>query len=411
VVVIEGLLLLLALLLLVPALTFTLQVWLARPAAPEPLDPAAAPRPRSVVLIPAHDEAGGIVGTLQSVMPQLAEGDVVLVVADNCSDDTAERARAAGAMVIERRNLVERGKGYALDHGIRWLEQQATPPGVVIFIDADCSVTPGSIDRLARETQMRARPVQALDLMHAPRGASLQARVAEFAWLVRNQVRPLGMRALGLPCHLMGTGMAMPWELIRGAHLASGHLAEDMELGLSLAQAGHTPHFCPQASVHSFFPLQAASSQAQRRRWEHGHLSMIATRGLPLLGRALRRADRALLGTALDTCVPPLASLVVAQSGLLGLTAGFWLATGRGWPLALAALGLAGVGLAVMRAWRGFGREVLEARELAGVPAYILAKLPIYLEALLGRRASWQRARRDGDEPAPDKADGPAIKP
>ena len=408
---VEILLGLLALMLLVPALTFTLQVWMARPAAAQQPDPINAPRPRCVVLIPAHNESAGIVGTLKSVMPQLAEGDAVLVVADNCSDDTAAQARAAGATVVERSNLEQRGKGYALDHGIRWLEQQALPPDVVIFIDADCSVSPGSIDRLARETQLRGGPVQALDLMHAPRGASLQARVAEFAWLVKNQVRPLGMRAMGLPCQLMGTGMAMPWALIRDAHLASGHLAEDMELGLSLAQAGHFTSYCPQASVHSFFPTHSAGSQAQRRRWEHGHLSMIATRGLPLLARALRRGDRALLGIALDVCVPPLASLVAALLGWLVITAGFWLLTGRGWPVVLVMIGLAGVSLSVLRAWRSFGREVIAARELAGVPAYIIAKLPIYLEALLGRRASWQRARREGDEHAPDKPGGPAIKP
>ena len=55
----------------------------------------------------------------------------------------------------------------------------------------------------------RAR-LQALDLMRSPEGAGLKTRIAEFAWVVKNQVRPLGYHHLGLPCQLMGTGMAFP---------------------------------------------------------------------------------------------------------------------------------------------------------------------------------------------------------
>lgn len=403
----DVLLVLLALVVLVPALTFTVEVLLAPSRGPQPLPAQAPARPRSVVLIPAHNESLGIVGTLRSVVPQLAPGDFALVVADNCSDDTAVRARAAGATVIERTDTERRGKGYALDHGIRWLEAQVAQgqpaPAVVIFVDADCSLGPDSLERMAREAVWRDKPIQALDLMHAPAGAPLQARVAEFAWLVKNQVRPLGLRALGLPCQLMGTGMAMPWDLIRQAQLASGHLAEDMELGLALAQAGQAPVYCPEASVHSFFPTQAAGSQAQRRRWEHGHLSMIRTRGLPLLLRALATANRPLLAIALDVCVPPLASLVAVQCGLLVLTAAYALVTGHVAALVLVAAGLAGVSLGVVRAWRRFGRAVISSSELAAIPGYVLGKLPIYLDALLGRKAGWQRARREGEDAAAPK--------
>ena len=70
------------------------------------------------------------------------------MVADNCTDDTAAIARAAGAEVIERQNATLRGKGYALDAGIRHLT--ANPPAVVIIVDADCLVAGGTIDLLSR---------------------------------------------------------------------------------------------------------------------------------------------------------------------------------------------------------------------------------------------------------------------
>src|SRR5204863_2660341 len=144
------------------------------------------------------------------------------VVADNCADDTAMIAAAAGAAVLERVNPERRGKGYALDYGLRHLERN--PPETVVVIDADCHIAPDAIDRLTRLCLQRGRPVQALYLMHAPPGASLKLKISEFAWLVRNKVRPLGYHRLGLPCQLMGTGMAFPWSVISDAALATADI-------------------------------------------------------------------------------------------------------------------------------------------------------------------------------------------
>ena len=83
-----------------------------------------------------------------------------------------------------------------------------------------------------------------------------RTRVREFAWRVKNWVRPLGLSSLGLPCQLMGTGMAFPWEVIADARLATGSLAEDLKLGLELAANGHPPVFCPSPlSPVNFRPL------------------------------------------------------------------------------------------------------------------------------------------------------------
>src|ERR1700722_10861091 len=70
------------------------------------------------VLIPAHNEALGIRDTIESVSGQLAASGRILVVADNCSDATAQIARDSGAEVLERTNATERGKGFALQAGL-----------------------------------------------------------------------------------------------------------------------------------------------------------------------------------------------------------------------------------------------------------------------------------------------------
>ena len=93
-------------------------------------------RSRLAVLVPAHDEGAVLLQTIADIQMQLRPGDRLLVVADNCADDTAGIARAAGAEVVERHDPDKRGKGYALDFGIRHLALD--PPEVVIIIDADC---------------------------------------------------------------------------------------------------------------------------------------------------------------------------------------------------------------------------------------------------------------------------------
>ncbi|HEX8407058.1 MAG TPA: glycosyltransferase family 2 protein [Duganella sp.] len=354
----------------------------------------AGARPRIAVLVPAHNEEAGLAATLASLMPQLQAGDRVLVVADNCADDTAGVARRAGADVRERRHATERGKGYALDFGVRALAADA--PEVLIIIDADCLVADGALAKLAHVCATRQRPVQALYLMYAP-GGSLMKKIAEFAWVVKNQVRPLGFHRLGLPCQLMGTGMAFPWSIISTASLANGHIVEDMKLGLDLALAGTPPLFCPDALVSSTFPTSNSGTDTQRTRWEHGHLSMIVSEAPRLLWRGLAKGSVKSVAMALDLSVPPVALLCLLTLAVSALAALLAVFTGAHTPLLLAVAALAGLGLAVLLAWLRFGRAILSAGDLLTAVLYMFAKIPLYLRFLINRQVEWVRSKRDNE--------------
>jgi len=382
----------LCLALAVPVLVFAAQVALslARPRAER--DPAVA-RPRVAVLVPAHDESAGIAACLHSIGAQLRHGDRLLVVADNCGDDTADRARACGAEVIERRDAARRGKGYALDFGVRHLA--AAPPDVVVVVDADCRLHADALDRLARRCAESGRPVQALYLMQAPPAAGLKTRIAAFAWAVKNHARALGYHRLGLPCQLMGTGMAFPWPVIRDADLAGGHLVEDLKLGLELAEQGRAPRFCPEARVTSVFPSSSEGVRSQRTRWEHGHLGMLLQYGPRGLLKSLATRNAELLALVLDLGVPPLALLTLLVLASCGFGLALWGLTGAALPglLALANLGL--LVAAVLLAWLRYGRGILSLGSLAYAPVYALGKIPLYLGFLVRRQAEWVRSRRD----------------
>jgi len=388
----EFLLCLLLVAMLVPVGVLLAQVLLALAGRGEG-EIAVGRRPAVTILMPAHDEASVIVDTVRSIVPQLEAQDRLLVVADNCSDDTAALAAREGATVIERRDEERRGKSYAVEFGLRHLVQ--APPEVLIVVDADCRVLDGAIERLARACSALGRPVQSLYLMLAPKDARLTVQVAAFAWIVRNWVRPLGMWRVGLPCQLMGCGMAFPWNTVAAGRMPHAEIAEDYKLGIDLALGGSPPLFCPEAKVTSPFPAARRSQDTQRTRWEHGHLQLIVREVPRLLVRAAAGRSAALLALALDLLVPPLALLAALLVATAVLSLALALSTDLYWPIATTAVTLGLFAAAIALAWYGWGRNTLSAASLLSIPWYVLQKIPLYLRFVTKRQKSWVKTRRD----------------
>jgi cellulose synthase/poly-beta-1,6-N-acetylglucosamine synthase-like glycosyltransferase len=351
---------------------------------------------RIVVIVPAHDEESAIEATLTSLISELPSSRQVLVVADNCNDDTVKIAFKCGVEVIERRHDTDRGKGFALEYGVQHLCNRPNYPEHVIFIDADCFVRQGSLHALIEQCINSGRPVQALYIMKSKGVPSPRQKVADFAWVVKNWVRPLGLLNLGLPCQLMGTGLAIPFELLRKLRLGSANIVEDMKLGLDCAKIGSPPVFCPTALIVSYFPEEEANVKSQRARWEHGHLGMIFSEAFGTLKFALSRRDRNSLAMALDLMIPPLAFLVLILSAItVFAVAVFWLSeTGLIVLTLLAILSLSLAGGMIL-SWHRFGRKIISFRELLWLPVYVIGKLPLYARYWIRRETEWIRTGRD----------------
>ena len=390
---VPWLLVILAGLLAIPTAVLCLEIAAAFVRRQVPTSPGRDPGRRIAVLVPAHNESVAIASTLEDIKVQLRPGDRLLVVADNCTDDTAAVARLSGAEVMDRQDSERIGKGYALDWGLRHLDNN--PPDAVVMIDADCRVAEGSIARLTSACSMTGRPVQALYLMTVPDGSGVNKQIAAFAWRVKNWVRPLGLGSLGLPCQMVGTGMAFPWLVIRTADLASGWIVEDLKLGLDLAAAGHPPLFCPSARVTSQFAASARGADIQRSRWEHGHIMTILKLAPRMLCIAIARANFSLLALTLDLAVPPLsllALLLILMFAITGVAALLGVGSAA---LIISTACLVGFVTTVGLAWNSYGRDVLPARAISSVPFYILAKLGLYGQILFGKiTAQWIRTDR-----------------
>ena len=383
-----------ALLVHVQVLYFLAQILASLPAQCATDRGRGGRRPSICVIIPAHNESVLIAKTVATLKSQLTASDRVVVVADNCSDDTASLAASAGAEVVERHDPQRIGKGYALDRGIRFV-QQTTHPEVVVFVDADCELSPGSIDELAQLSFTHQRPVQATNLMESECSAGRTARIAQFAWRVKNYVRPLGASRLGLPCQLTGTGMALPWALACSVDLSTGHIAEDAKLGVDLAIGGYEPRFCPEATVTSRFPLSTQGIRVQRTRWEHGSLTMIGECVPRLLWNAYTKRRVSLLAMALDLSILPLGLLVLLVAALAGGATLLAFLGFPAWPVIVAGSAMATFTFAVGLAWYRHGRAIVSARDLLSAPVYALSKIPMLWRFITRRQAIWIRAERN----------------
>ena len=362
--------------------------------APSPT-PRETPRRRTAVLIPAHNESSGLVPTLDDVKSQLRSGDRLLLVADNCTDDTAAVARGAGAEVIERFDPANAGKGYALDFGIRYLAKD--PPDILVMIDADCRLAPNALDHLLA-CAANGRPAQGLYLIVEPDNSRIDHRVAEFAFRVKNWVRPLGRQALKWPCQLTGSCMAFPWEAIKSVNLRTGELVEDLTLGLDLTRLGHPPIFCPAAIATSSFPLTEEGTKSQRQRWEHGHLRLIIQTIPKLISEAATSRNYALLQLALDLAIPPLTLLAVLLSLALIVAVLSMLFGASSVPLFISAISMALFIAATASAWWTFGKDIVPPRALLSLGTYALRKIPLYIRMMLRVNDSqWIRTDRRRD--------------
>ena len=370
-----------------------------RPAPPTPPSP---PTLRFDLIIPAHDEASGIAATIQNLLAldYPAELRRVIVVADNCTDDTAARAAAAGAQVIERTDAERRGKGYALQLAFTRSLAEGFADAVVV-VDADTLASANLLHAFGARLSSGASAVQAHYGVRNP-GASWRTRLMTIALSLFHQVRSLGRERLGVSCGLRGNGMCFRAGLLREVPHEAFSLVEDLEYGLRLGRAGHRVVFAFEADVLGEMVSGAAASRSQRDRWEHGRALIARAQGWPLLREGLATRSALLLDLAMDVLVPPLARLVGLTVAGLAVSAALAVTLGPG-RVAVGAFttSLWCLVIYVAAGWWHSGTGARGLLDLAFAPAYLVWKMMlVFQRPAAQKRAEWVRTTREG-EPRP----------
>lgn len=345
------------------------------------------------VVVPAHNEALNIARAVTSLLktdPGNAQVTVV-VVADNCSDNTAEVAAQAGARVLIRFNDTLRGKGYALDYAFGKLIGEGFD--FFIVVDADSEVSPNFLAAIGDAFRSGADAAQCRYIVRNS-GDSIRTRLMNVALFGFNVLRPRGRDWLGLSAGIYGNGFALSADTLRAVPYTAASVVEDLEYHLALVRAGRRVRFVDSAAVYGDMPVAGAGVKTQRARWEGGRFRMMADKVPVLTGEILRGRFR-LTEPTLDLLLLPLAFHVVLL--LVALLAPIPLVRG------VALVGLAVVVLHLFAAIRVGGGTMKDVAVLAAAPFYIVWKLLLIPKLLATSRsgAAWVRTERTKEEKLP----------
>lgn len=372
--------------------------WLLGGGRPQPTSRDAELR-RFRVVIPAHDEELMIEGLLASIREADYPADriEVQVVADNCRDATAARARAAGARVAERSDPANPGKGQAL----AWFFAEADLGGAdaVALFDADNRVHPDFFRAMNRELAAGGRVLQGYYGIANP-DASTFTRMIAVTYVMKNLLFYGGKRRLGRSVILMGTGMVFDADVIRAHGWRAQSIGEDLEQTFNLLEHGERIDFVPDACIEAAESTDLGQGYAQRQRWSSGRRALFG-RARHSIREGLARGRPAAVDCGVELLMPTYAGL--ANATLLALVAGVLLRpvspgllVGAGAALGSQLFELA-AGLWLMRASPRFVGALLFA------PVFLVFRAGVDALAALGfRRHVWARtARRPAAVPPP----------
>lgn len=273
----------LAAVLLLPTLSDLLSLLrLALGGRPTRASQIPAPVPRLLFLVPAHDEARMIESCVRSLLSMRypAHRLGVTVVADNCTDRTAELARAAGAQCLERSDRAFPGKPRALAWALTQVRLDEFD--AVVIIDADTLVDPGFAAALGNVAPVADRAFQAYFDVRNP-GDTLLTRMATVLAAANYRFAYALKRRVGLNAPLLGNGMCLGTNVLARHGWKAFTIAEDWELYALYTAQGVPIESLPAAHLYAQEARSLAQSSTQRRRWTAGKLTVLGRYIGPLL--------------------------------------------------------------------------------------------------------------------------------
>ncbi|PLS29789.1 glycosyltransferase family 2 protein [Bifidobacterium parmae] len=363
---------------------------------------------RYAVLISARNESKVIGNLIDCIHAQTYPRELIDIwlVADNCTDDTADVVRAMGCHVVERHNDKLIGKGYALtyllDHMVD--EGLADTYDAYFVFDADNKLDKHYFEEMNKAFQSGFRILTSyrnsvnLNDNWVSSGSAL--------WFIRESRFLNNSRMLfGSSCHVGGTGFMFSKEVMKRNKGWKFHLlTEDLEFTMDSVLHGDRVGYCGSAVLYDEQPVTFAQSWRQRLRWSKGFLQVFRYYGPSLIRRAVRERDFSAVDFTLLLCPFTVLGVVRMILGALFAAFGFvsWssqLGALAGWTngIVLSVLGmmaLAGLTIVAERGQIGATNKELFAYVLA-FPIYMLSYVPISFQAIFSK-AQWKPIQHKG---------------
>lgn len=232
------------------------------------------------VFIPAHNEANVIADSVRTIMSAEYPKDLfrVFVIADNCTDNTVQLARQAGAKVLKRYDLTKRGKQFALDWAFKQID--LSKYDAVVVLDADNQIDKGFFSVLDCYLSQGHRVIQGYVETKNPNDSWITANYAYMFWyMCRLQMI---RTKLGLSAWLAGTGLCIRTDILQKVGFKINTLVDDVEYTCQLILSGEKVTFAPGAVTYDQKPVGLSDSLKQRLRWIRGQ-TQVTIKYLPKL--------------------------------------------------------------------------------------------------------------------------------
>ncbi len=272
---------------------------------PEEKQEFREPAMKFLVVIPAHNEAqtiGHSLACMRHLRYPKRLWDVT-VIADNCTDNTAEIVRGLGVQCLERWAPEDMGKGSALSWGFKHLIPKVDHDAFVI-IDADTIMDKDFLSSMNNRLLQGVKVIQAYSQVRHPDRSPLEG-LAFLGFALNRNLRYLGRSKLGLQANLMGTGMCFAREIIETYGWPAHSKVEDLEFTMFLKMQAVRVVFAPEARVTVELHENVEDSRGQRLRWDMGKFQ-VRDRYLPMLFRRLwATRDLSYLDSIMELLLPP----------------------------------------------------------------------------------------------------------
>ncbi len=353
---------------------------------------------RFAIVVPAHNEEKVISKSLYSLFSLVypVNSYDVYVVADNCTDNTAQISRNLGAEVLERTNDEKRGKGHALRWGFeKILNSDEEYDGIIVF-DSDSLVSSNFLNIMNYYLDRGSKVIQSSDLV-LPQPGVWSSESTRIGFLLYNYVLPMGRKVLKLNMGLRGNGMCFSTDILRKYPWQAWSLTEDVEYGLHLQLKGIDIDFAPEANVWAQMPTQPDNAESQRKRWEIGRYPIIRNYAPRLLTAFFKERAAKYWDAFIELITPPLVNTLLFVLAMLVLHAALWV---LGWfPITYVWMwfGLALLGaLHLLIGLYAAGADEEMYRSILYIPKYAYWKIKVYVKAWMNdKEKRWIRTTRE----------------
>ncbi len=365
--------------------------------------PETGKEKRYAAIIAARNEEAVIGALIDSIKAQDYPAHLieVFVVADNCTDATAARARAAGAIVYERQNANKRGKGYALEflfgrirqtRGIRAFD-------AYLIFDADNVLRPNYFSEMDKAFSAGNRIITSY---RNSKNYGKNWISAGYALWYMHESRHLNnaRSLLGTSAAVSGTGFLVASEIIeKNGGWRHFLLTEDIEFTVDEVLAGECIGYCHDAELFDEQPETFSESWRQRKRWAKGFFQVFGKYGGRLFGGMVR-----LRWACFDMMMSVMPALVLSVFQLLtvtslfvvnllinGVVSAYLLRCIIGFFLFAYGLVIVFGVFAIITEWKRIHCNKVRALLLMlTFPIFMMTYLPIAVSALFSATVEWQ---------------------